>query len=51
MVENDMLAVAIVVGLFAFLAYDLGINHGEWTGIVSGCAEDILPEIRHLVRT
>lgn len=49
MVENDMLGVAIVVVVFALLAYDLGINHGEWFGIVNGYAGDILREIRHLV--
>ena len=38
MAENDMLGVAIVVVVFALLAYDLGINHGEWFGIVNGYA-------------
>ena len=46
MFENDMLAVALVVVVFAVLAYDLSFNHGEWLAIMGAFANDALREIR-----
>ena len=46
MFENDMFAVAIVVVVFAVLAYDLSFNRGEWLAILSGFLHDTLREIR-----
>ena len=46
MLEKDMFAVGIVVVIFVLLAYDLSSNNGQWVGIVSGFANDVLRGIR-----
>jgi ammonia channel protein AmtB len=46
MFEEDMIAVAIVVVVFAVLAYDLSFNHGEWLAMLGGFANEALREIR-----
>ena len=46
MFDNDMFAIAIVVAVFAVLAYDLSFNHGDWLAILSRFLSDTLREIR-----
>jgi len=46
--DTDMIGVAIIVALFALLAYDLGANDGAWSASVVSSANDIFREIRHL---
>ena len=46
--DVDMVGVAVVVALFALLAYDLGANDGAWSASVVSLVNDILREIRHL---
>jgi hypothetical protein len=46
MFDNDMFAVAIVVAVFAVLAYDLSFNHGEWLAMLGGFLNDTLREFR-----
>ena len=39
--EADMIWVAVVVALFAILAYDLGANDGAWSASMVSLANDI----------
>ena len=50
MFEENMLVVGIVILIFGLLAYDLSSNNGEWFGIVSGFANDVLSELQHFLR-
>jgi hypothetical protein len=36
-----------MIAVFALLTFDLVNNNGEWFGIVTSFADDIVREIRH----
>jgi hypothetical protein len=46
--ETDMIGVALIVALFALLAFDLGANDGAWSASLTTFANDVLSEIKHL---
>ena len=44
---EGMRPVVIMIAVFALLTFDLVNNNGEWFGIVTSFADDIVREIRH----
>jgi len=46
--DTDMIGVAVVVALFALLAYDLGANDGAWSASAVSFADDFFHQIKHL---